>query len=60
MAMVPSDCWWFSSRATIIRGIAHKVPFSVASGRVVSLSRMRILRRRAWNSVVFEVEVTSR
>ena len=28
----PSACWWFSSSMTIIRGIAHRVPFSVATG----------------------------
>ena len=28
----PSACWWFSSIMTIIRVIAHSVPFSVATG----------------------------
>jgi len=41
-------------------GIAQSVPFNVASGAVLPSLRMRIFRRRAWNSVVFEVLVTSR
>ena len=36
------------------------VPFSVATDRTPSVSRSRMLSRRAWNSVQFEVEVISR
>ena len=44
----------------MMRGIAQSVPLRVASGRVPSASLIRIRRRRAWNSVVFDVEVISR
>ena len=56
----PSACWWFSRIATIVRGTAHSVPLSVASGRTFLPSRIRIDSRRDWNSVQFEVEVSSR
>ena len=60
MRMLPSACWWFSRIATMTRGMAHRVPLRVASGRVSPPSRMRMRSRRAWNSVVLEVEVISR
>src|SRR5690606_38796949 len=56
----PSACWWFSRIATMVRGTAHRVPLSVASGRTFLSSRTRICRRRDWNSVQSEVEVSSR
>ncbi len=43
-----------------VRGTAHRVPFSVASGRTVLPSRIRTASRRDWNSVQSEVEVSSR
>lgn len=36
---LPSACWWFSRMATIVRGTAHRVPFSVDSGWVFLPSR---------------------
>ena len=47
----------------MVRGIATSVPFSVASGLMPPSSagnRPRMSRRRAWKSVQFEVEVSSR
>ena len=42
------------------RGMAQSVPLRVAKGRTSLPARMRIFNRRAWNSVVFDVLVTSR
>jgi hypothetical protein len=44
----------------MVRGTAHSVPLRVASGRVLESKRPRMSRRRAWKSVQFEVEVSSR
>ena len=61
----PSAFWWFSRIATIQRVVA-RVPLSVATMRVPPLepsavrTRSRMLRRRAWNVVQFEVDVSSR
>src|SRR5690606_9116620 len=59
----PSACWWFSRIATIQR-VVPSVPLSVATVRVSFLpstsTRSRTLRRRAWNVVQFDVDVSSR
>ncbi len=36
--MLPSDCWWFSSRAIMARVIATAVPLSVWTNCVPFLS----------------------
>ena len=54
----PSTCWWVSRIATMARVIAHSVPLRVAIGFTPSANRPRVSRRRVWNSVQFEVEVT--
>ena len=60
ISMEPSFCWWFSMMATSQRVVAN-VPFRVETGRVPPSSiRSRMFRRRAWYSVQFEVEVSSR
>ncbi len=43
-----------------MRAIAHSVPFSVATGAVPSSVRCRMLSRRDWKVVQFEVLVSSR
>ena len=43
-----------------MRGIATSVPFSVATGEVPFSPRTRTLSLLAWNSLQFEVLVTSR
>jgi len=43
-----------------VRVIAHSVPFSVEIGLISPSNRPRVSRRRVWNSVQFEVEVSSR
>ncbi len=55
----PSFCWWFSMIATSQRVVAN-VPLSVATGSVPFSTRSRMLRRRAWYCVQFEVDVSSR
>jgi len=40
--------------------IAHNVPFKVATGAVPGSNLARILSRRAWKSVQFDVDVISR
>ena len=56
----PSACWWFSRIATSQRVVAS-VPFSVATGALrPSATRERMSRRRAWNVVQFDVDVSSR
>ena len=44
----------------MVRDIAHNVPFSVATGTVPLAPRVRMLSRRAWNVVQFDVDVSSR
>ena len=58
----PSSRWPCSSSAIIHRPIATAVPLSVwsTSGRFAPAARWRTSRRRAWKSVVFEHDVTSR
>src|SRR5680860_1428099 len=57
----PSSCWCVSRIATIVRGIATRVPFKVAIGPMPpSSNRPRMSRRRVWKSVQFDVEVSSR
>jgi hypothetical protein len=57
----PSACWPFSSRAMMVRVIAQRVPFSVATGTVASPpSRVRMSSRRAWNWVQLDADETSR
>ena len=40
--------------------VVPRVPLSVATGRSPFSVRSRMFSRRAWNWVVFEVEVSSR
>ncbi len=56
----PSGCWWWSSRHAIVRATAHSVPLRVATCSVPRSVRVRMLSRRAWNVVQFEVDVSSR
>ena len=56
----PSACWWVSRIATIVRVIAHNVPLRVEIGLVPSGKRPRMSRRRVWNSVQLDVDVSSR
>ena len=48
------------SEAAIVRAAAQSVPFCVASGVLPRSPRVRMLRRRDWNVVQFEVDVSSR
>ena len=58
ISIEPSACWWFSRIATSQRVVA-KVPLSVATGEVPpSATRSRMLSRRAWYCVQFEVDVS--
>ena len=43
-----------------MRATAHSVPLSVATGSLPAAVRVRMLSRRAWNVVQFDVEVSSR
>ena len=45
---------------TIVRGMAHSVPLRVATGRVPCGNLPRMSSRRAWKSVQFDAEVSSR
>ncbi len=59
----PSSRWPVSSSAMIVRPTATAVPLSVCrvSGLASSpAGRTRISSRRAWKSVVFDVDVSSR
>ena len=47
----PSACWWVSRIATIVRGIATSVPFSVAIGFTPPGNRPRMSRRRVWKAI---------
>lgn len=42
----------------IVRGTAHSVPLRVATGPTLPSYRPRMLRRRLWKSVQFDVEVS--
>ena len=53
----PSACWCVSRMATSQRVVAS-VPLSVATERVAPSVRSRMLRRRAWNVVQFDVDVS--
>src|SRR5699024_4288720 len=55
----PSRCWWFSSSAMIVRVLAINVPFSVAAAVVPLSVRIRVLSRRAWKPVQFDVDEIS-
>ena len=57
---LPSGCWWWSSRQAIVRATAQSVPFRVATGTVPRSVRVRMLSRRAWYVVQFDVDVSSR
>src|SRR3989344_1989878 len=61
MRTEPSSCWWFSRMAMRVRPMAKPVPFKRCGNSTrPSVRCTLVLRRRAWKSVVFEVEVTSR
>src|SRR5262245_55638420 len=59
---LPSRSCRFSTRATTVRPTAMAVPLRVCTACGVSPSAARYLqaRRRAWKSVVFEHDVSSR